>query len=90
MSEPNYNETIIIPFLQKKTQELLNTNMILEAHLLVEQSKYKTLEDKLKDTENTFNIKFSDAEESKRLLQQTLNQVTQKLKLSLSQVFELL
>jgi hypothetical protein len=51
--------------------------MILEAHLLVEQSRYKTLEDKLKDTENTFNIKFSDAEESKRLLQQTLNQVTQ-------------
>jgi chromosome segregation ATPase len=77
MSEPNYNETVIIPFLQKKTQDLLNTNMILEAHLLVEQSKYKTLEDKLKDVENTFNLKFSDVEESKRQLQQSLNQVTQ-------------
>jgi hypothetical protein len=77
MSEPNYNETVIIPFLQKKTQDLLSTNMIFEAHLLVEQSKYKTLEDKLKDAENTFNIKFSNSEESNRQLQQTLNQVTQ-------------
>jgi hypothetical protein len=77
MSEPNYNETVIIPFLQKKTQDLLNANTILEAHLLVEQSKYKVLEDKLKDVENTFNLKFSDVEESKKQLQQTLNQVTQ-------------
>ena len=77
MSEVNYNETVIIPFLQKKTQDLLNANMVLEAHVLVEQAKYKVLEDKLKDVENTFNIKFSDVEESKKQLQQILNEVTQ-------------
>lgn len=77
MSETNYNETVIIPFLQKKAQDLLNANMILEAHLLVEQSKYKNLENKLKDVENAFNLKFSDMEEAKKQLQQTLNHVTQ-------------
>ena len=39
MSETNYNETIIIPFLQKKCQDLSNTNLVFEANLSVEQAK---------------------------------------------------
>lgn len=77
MSEPNYNETVIIPFLQRKAQELMSTNMILEAHLLVEQSKVKTAEDKFKNAENEFNLKFSYLEEDKQTLQKNLNQITQ-------------
>jgi hypothetical protein len=39
MNEPNYNETVVIPLLQKKFQDLTNTNLILEANLLVEKEK---------------------------------------------------
>lgn len=39
MNEPNYNETIVIPLLQKKYQDLMNANLILEANLLVEKEK---------------------------------------------------
>jgi len=77
MSEPNYNETIIIPFLQRKAQELMSTNMILEAHLLVEQGKVKAAEDKFKNAENEFNLKFLNLEDDKQTLQKNLNQITQ-------------
>lgn len=77
MSEPNYNETVIIPFLQRKAQELMSSNMILEAHLLVEQNKIKFCEDKIKNIENEFNLKFSRLEEEKQELQRSLNQTTQ-------------
>ena len=56
MSETNYNETIIIPFLQKKCQDLLNTNLVFEANLSVEQAKSK-------DSSTYFN---SQIEELKR------------------------
>jgi hypothetical protein len=39
MNEPNYNETVVIPLLQKKFQDLTNANLILEANLLVEKEK---------------------------------------------------
>ena len=39
MNEPNYNETVVIPLLQKKFQELTNANLVLEANLLVEKEK---------------------------------------------------
>lgn len=77
MSEPNYNESVIIPFLQRKAQELMSSNMILEAHLLVEQSKVKVVEDRLKNSENEFNLKFSNLETEKQELHKTLNQLTQ-------------
>ena len=77
MSEPNYNESVIRPFLQRKAQELMTTNMILEAHLLVEQSKVKVVEDRLKNSENEFNLKFSNLETEKQELHKTLNQLTQ-------------
>lgn len=39
MSEPNYNETVVIPLLQNKFRELTNQNLILEANLLVERER---------------------------------------------------
>lgn len=44
MKEVNYNETVILPLLQKKIQDLMNSNLIFEAHLLVEQTKNKDLQ----------------------------------------------
>lgn len=46
MKEVNYNETVIIPLLQRKYQELMNSNLVLEANLLVEQTKNKELMEK--------------------------------------------
>ena len=43
MSEPNYNETIVVPLLQKKWQDLTNQNLILEVNLLIEQAKVQNL-----------------------------------------------
>jgi hypothetical protein len=43
MSEPNYNETIVVPLLQKKWQDLMNQNLILEVNLLIEQAKVQKL-----------------------------------------------
>ena len=47
MSEINYNETVVIPLLQKKFQELVNSNLILEVSLLVEQAKNKNLQNRV-------------------------------------------
>ena len=44
----NYNETVVIPFLQKKFQELTNQNLVLEVNLLIERQKNEQLEMKLK------------------------------------------
>jgi hypothetical protein len=46
MSEPNYNETIVIPLLQNKFRDLTNTNLILEANLLIERAKNADLTEK--------------------------------------------
>ena len=43
MSEPNYNEMIVVPLLQKKWQDLTNQNLILEVNLLIEQAKVQKL-----------------------------------------------
>lgn len=47
MSEVNYNETVVIPVLQKKYQDLMNSNLVLEVSLLVEQAKNRDLQQKL-------------------------------------------
>jgi hypothetical protein len=47
MSEPNYNETVVIPLLQKKYQELTNQNLVLEANLLVEKERNAHLQKRL-------------------------------------------
>jgi hypothetical protein len=43
MNIVNYNETLVIPILQKKVQELQNANLALEVSLIVEQTKNKDL-----------------------------------------------
>ena len=43
MSEPNYNESIVIPLLQGKFRELTNSNLVLEANLLIERAKLADL-----------------------------------------------
>lgn len=44
MEEVNYNETVLIPFLEKKCKDLLSLNLILEAKLVIEQNKVKYFE----------------------------------------------
>ena len=46
MSEPNYNESIVIPLLQNKFKELTNINLVLEANLLIERAKNADLTEK--------------------------------------------
>lgn len=50
MSEPNYNETVVIPLLQKKFQELTNQNLVLEANLLIEKEKNARLLQQVEST----------------------------------------
>lgn len=47
MSEVNYNETVVIPVLQKKYQDLMNSNLVLEVNLMVEQTKTRDLQAKI-------------------------------------------
>jgi chromosome segregation ATPase len=44
MQQVNYQETIVIPTLQKKLQELQSTNLVLEVSLMVEQAKVKDIQ----------------------------------------------
>jgi chromosome segregation ATPase len=43
MSEVNYSESVIIPTLQKKVQDLQNSNLVLEVNLLVEQARHRDM-----------------------------------------------
>lgn len=47
MDEVNYNETVILPFLEKKCKDLLSLNLVLEAKLLAEMEKGKGLQGKV-------------------------------------------
>jgi hypothetical protein len=47
MSEPNYNELAILPFLERKCKDLLSINLVLEAKLLSEMEKTKWLQNKV-------------------------------------------
>jgi hypothetical protein len=47
MSEPNYNETVVVPLLQKKVQDMSNQLLFLEANMLVQQARCKWLEERL-------------------------------------------
>jgi uncharacterized protein (DUF3084 family) len=53
MSDVNYGESIIIPTLQKKVQELQNTNLVLEVSLLVEQARSRDLSEKMTSNESS-------------------------------------
>lgn len=59
MNEVNYSESIVIPFLQKKFQELVNNNLVLEVNLMVEQAKNKELTEKFNSTTQNFALELS-------------------------------
>jgi chromosome segregation ATPase len=69
MDEVNYNDKVILPFLEKKCKDLLSMNMVMEAKLLVETQKYKDFEqfsnnytdeiDNLKDTIEQKNLEIN-------------------------------
>ena len=52
MDEVNYNETIILPYLEKKCRDLLGNNLVLEAKLLAEMEKTKWLQNKIATLES--------------------------------------
>lgn len=52
MSEPNYNETVVIPLLQRKFQELTSQNLLLEANLLVERERNSVLSAQLQSAQS--------------------------------------
>ena len=71
MENINYQETIVIPTLQRKLQELTNANLVFEISLLVEQTKNKDMqsfytsrvnnrnvEDELESKDNVIPIKI--------------------------------
>lgn len=47
MEEVNYNESVILPFLEKKSKDLLGVNLVLEARLLAEMEKSRVLQAKV-------------------------------------------
>jgi|688.fasta_scaffold1036612_2 hypothetical protein len=47
MVEPNYNEIVVIPFLQKKYQDAANLALAYEANYLIEKSKNQFLQQKI-------------------------------------------
>jgi len=44
MEEVNYNDKVVLPFLEKKCKDLLSLNLVFEAKLLIEQNKVKDYE----------------------------------------------
>jgi hypothetical protein len=63
MSEVNYNETVVIPVLQKKYQDLMNSNLVLEINLLVEQTKNRDLQQKLDNAMSIEQTKNTDLQQ---------------------------
>jgi len=47
MSDPNYNESVILPYLERKCKDLLSINLVLEGKLLAEMEKAKDLQNKV-------------------------------------------
>ena len=47
MSDVNYNEIVVLPFLEKKCKDLLSINLVLEARLLAEIERCKGLQAKI-------------------------------------------
>ena len=70
MNSVNYQETIVIPTLQKKLQELQITNLFLEVSLLVEQAK-------VKDVDNYYKTQIAEIDSLKQELDQKHNRITE-------------
>jgi hypothetical protein len=67
MNEINYNETVVIPVLQKKYQELVNNNLILELSLIVEQNKNKDLQIKITELQKKLETTSTNASKKKEI-----------------------
>ena len=52
MENVNYNEKVLLPFLEKKCKDLLTLNLVLEAKLLVEQNKVKDFDNSFQEDNN--------------------------------------
>ena len=64
--ETNYTDSIVVPTLLKKTQELLNSNVILDINLQIEQAKVKDLNDKIAKGSSTETQKILDLENQRK------------------------
>ena len=76
MDEVNYNEKVILPFLEKKCKDLLSLNLVLEAKLLVEQNKGK-------DSASAFQAEFEQIDNLKLELERKdlqINHINQEFK----------
>lgn len=83
MNIVNYHETIIIPTLQKKINDLQSTNLFLEISLLVEQAKNKDITSFFQKELEKVNLNENDILHLKQRLKETednLNEKDQKLK----------
>jgi chromosome segregation ATPase len=78
MNSVNYQETIVIPTLQKKLQELQINNLFLEVSLLVEQAK-------VKDIDNYYKTQIGQIDSLKQELDQKHNRITE-LKTQISSI----
>lgn len=65
MNEVNYAETIILPYLQRKHQELTNQVLVLEVNLMVEQEKVKRLSEQIQLLSAQANIKETPSKKKK-------------------------
>ena len=71
--ETNYTDSIVVPTLLKKTQELLNSNVILDINLQIEQAKVKDLNDKIAKGSSTETQKILDLENQKKDIEASLS-----------------
>lgn len=65
MSEVNYNESVVLPYLQRKYQELINQNLVLEANLLIEQARNKALTEQINVLSEQNKIKETPSKKKK-------------------------
>ena len=70
--ETNYTDSIVVPTLLKKTQELLNSNVILDINLQIEQAKVKDLNDKIAKGSSTETQKILDLENQRKDIEASL------------------
>lgn len=62
MKEVNYNETVVLPFLERKCKDLLSINLVLEARLLAEIERAKGLQAEIE----TLQAKLDGVKKSKK------------------------
>jgi chromosome segregation ATPase len=71
MENVNYNEKVLLPFLEKKCKDLLNLNFVLEAKLLIEQNKVKDFESHIQNESDQIQRLSNDLQHANT----TINQI---------------